>query len=100
MLDPRSLDIRRANQNPEFKPSLFEQSIILAKVRSLLNAAISGYPRMRADATLRNAMARIVFRGDVVPGAAAQAISGILSIGGVDQVSATFPDPAWRQATQ
>jgi hypothetical protein len=100
MLDPRSLDVRRTNRNPEFKPSLFEQSIILAKVRSFLNAAVNGYPRMSADATLRNAMARVVFRGDVVPDAATQAISGILSIGGVDQVNATFPDPAWRQVAK
>ena len=100
MLDPRSLDVRRTNRNPEFKPSLFEQSIILAKVRSFLNAAICEYPRMSADATLRNATARVVFRGDVVPDAATQAISGILSIGGVDQVNATFPDPAWRQVAK
>jgi hypothetical protein len=100
MPDARSLDVRRANRSPEFKPSLFEQSIILTKVRSFLNAAIIGYPRMSADATLRNAIARIVFRGDVAPDAAAQAISGILSIGGVDQVSATFPDPAVRQAAK
>lgn len=90
--DFRSLDVRRSNRNPEFKPSLFEQSIILAKVRGFLNAAISGYPRMSADATLRNAVARIVFRGDVAPDAAAQAISDILSIGGVDRVTATFPN--------
>ena len=100
MPDDRSLDVRRANRNPEFKPSLFEQSIILAKVRNCLNAAMGRYPRMSAEATLKNAIARLAFRGDVAPDAAAQAISGILSIGGVAQVSATFPDPGYRQAAK
>lgn len=100
LLDARSLDVRRANRNPEFKPSLFEQSIILAKVRNCLNAAIRGYPRMTAEATLRNAIARVFFRGDIAPDAATQAISAILSIGGVDQVSATFPEPGFRQAAK
>lgn len=75
-------------------PSLFEQSILLGKIRSTLTSANPRSAPLAASASLQKGIATFPIAPSTPPGAAAVAIAKILALDGVHSVRADFPPAA------
>jgi hypothetical protein len=82
-IGPDFLLASKKTTTPARTPSLFEQSILLGKIRSAL-------PRP-APASLKNGVATVSIPSQTPPGTAAVAIAKILALDGVNSVRAEFP---------
>ena len=86
-----SLRVSKKNSPPTQRPSLFEESILLGKIRGVLAPSASRSSRTAHAATFKNGIAAIAIPPSTQPGTAALAIAKILSLGGVNEVHASFP---------
>jgi hypothetical protein len=72
-------------------PSLFEESILLGKIRAALKS--SDATRFAATrVSFKNGIAEIAFQQDIPPETVASAIAKLLALDGVNQVHAFFPN--------
>jgi len=85
---PDSLRVSKKNPAPVAAPSLFEESILLGKIRGVLAPASS---RSSRPASFKNGVASFTIAPNTSPGAAALAIAKILALDGVNEVRAVFP---------
>jgi hypothetical protein len=85
---PDSLRVSKKNSPPAPAPSLFEESILLGKIRGVLAPAAS---RPSRPASFKNGVASVTIAPTTSPGTAALAIAKILSLDGVNEVHAVFP---------
>jgi hypothetical protein len=82
---PNSLRVSKKNSPPSPAPSLFEESILLGKIRGVLS------PSASRPATFKNGVANVTIPSTAAPGTAALAIAKILALDGVNEVRADFP---------
>ncbi len=85
---PDSLRVSKKNSPPAPSPSLFEESILLGKIRGALSPAAS---RGSRPATFSRGVASVSIPSATAPGTAALAIAKILALDGVNEVRAEFP---------
>ncbi|MFM8365347.1 MAG: hypothetical protein ACKOAS_09380 [Verrucomicrobiota bacterium] len=85
---PDSLRVSKKNSPPAPTPSLFEESILLGKIRGVFAPAAS---RSARPASLKNGVASLTIAPSTPPGTAALAIAKILALDGVNEVRAVFP---------
>ena len=88
-----SLNIRRLSTGADSKYSLFEQAILLGKIRSSLKRSLMESPTIASATTFQNGIVEIPFDATVLPYSAAGAVTQVLSVRGVNQINAHFPAP-------
>ena len=88
-----SLNIRRLSTGADSKYSLFEQAILLGKIRSSLKRSLMESPSIASATTFQNGIVEIPFDATVLPYSAAGAVTQVLSVRGVNQINAHFPAP-------
>lgn len=88
---PDVLIVRRTDVKMQ-APSLFEESIALASVRSRLKSSADFSPAVAEKSRLSNGTAIIPFDSSTPPDRAADAITRILAVNGVQSVRAVFSD--------
>jgi hypothetical protein len=88
-----SLNVRRLSTTADSKYSLFEQAILLGKIRSSLKRSLMESPAIASATTFQNGIVEIPFVATVLPYSAAGAVTQVLSIRGVNQINAHFTAP-------
>ena len=83
--------VSKKTSAPARTPSLFEQSILLGKIRGTLASASPRSPQLAQSASLKSGLATVSIPSATPPGTAALAIAKILALDGVDKVRAEFP---------
>lgn len=86
---PDVLIVRRTDIKMQ-APSLFEESIALASVRSKLKSSADFSPSVSEKARLSNGTAIVPFEGTTSPDRAADVITRLLAVNGVQSVRAVF----------
>ena len=87
------VSVCRSPRAAKIKSSLFEEAIVLAKIRSVIK---QGFPKKTANSNevqFHEGAAAVSFHSDTPVKAATSAIVRILGISGVNRVDATFPSP-------
>ena len=88
---PDVLIVRRTDVKTQ-APSLFEESIALASVRSRLKSSADFPPSVSEKSRLSNGTAIVPFDTTTPPDRAADAITRVLAVNGVQSVRAVFSD--------
>jgi hypothetical protein len=86
--------VSKKTSAPARTPSLFEQSILLGKIRGTLTSASPRSAQLAQSASLKNGLATISIPSSTPAGTAAVAIAKILALDGVTSVRANFPPSA------
>ena len=92
--EPDSLLVSKKNSAAARTPSLFEQSILLGKIRGTLTSSSPRSAHLAQSASLKNGLATISIPSSTPAGTAAVAIAKILALDGVTTVRADFPPSA------
>ncbi len=92
LLGSNSLRVSPKNRASRRLPSLFEESILLGKIRAALLSTNPASRRTASSASFQRGTATIFFDRDVTPETAATAVSRMISLDGVNEVRATFPN--------
>jgi hypothetical protein len=87
------VSICRSPRAAKIKSSLFEEAIVLAKIRSALKQELSKRRANSNEVQFHEGAAAISFHSDTAVKEATSAIVRILGISGVNRVDATFPSP-------
>ena len=88
------LSVCRSPRAAKIKSSLFEEAIVLAKIRSALKQELSKRRANSNEVQFHEGAAAISFRSDTPVKEATSAIVRILGISGVNRVDASFPSPS------
>jgi hypothetical protein len=88
------LSVCRSPRAAKIKSSLFEEAIVLAKIRSALKQELSKRRSNSNEVQFHDGAAAISFRSDTPVKEATSAIVRILGISGVNRVDASFPSPS------
>lgn len=88
------VSICRSPRAAKIKSSLFEEAIVLAKIRSALKQELSKRRSNSNEVQFHDGAAAISFRSDTPVKEATSAIVRILGISGVNRVDASFPSPS------
>jgi len=91
---PDFLSVCRSPRAAKIKSSLFEEAIVLAKIRSILNQELPKKTANSNEVQFYEGAAAISFHYDIPVKAATSAIVRILGISGVNRVDARFPSPS------
>lgn len=83
---PTALRVARIPLSTRPAPSLFEESILLGKIRAALKTSAA------SKASFKNGAARISLPDDTEPATAAAILEKLFSIDGVNEVRANFPN--------
>ncbi len=89
--DADSLSVCQSPRAAKIKSSLFEEAIVLAKIRSALKQELPKKPALLYEVQFHDGAAAVAFRSDTPLKAITSAIIKILGISGVHRVDATFP---------
>jgi len=87
------LSVCRSPRAAKIKSSLFEEAIVLAKIRSILNQELPKKTANSNEVQFHEGAAALSFHSDTPVKEATSAIVRILGISGVNRVDATFPSP-------
>ena len=87
------LSVCRSPRAAKIKSSLFEEAIVLAKIRSVLKQEFPKKTANSNEVQFHEGAAAVSFHSDTPVKAATSAIVRILGISGVNRVDATFPSP-------
>ena len=87
------VSICRSPRAAKIKSSLFEEAIVLAKIRSALKQELSKRRANSNEVQFHEGAAAISFHSDTDVKESTSAIVRILGISGVNRVDATFPSP-------
>ena len=85
-ISPTSLRVAEIPISTRPAPSLFEESILLGKIRAALKTSAD------SKASFKNGAAGISLPGDIAPATASALIKKLFSIDGVTEVRANFPN--------
>ena len=88
------LSVCRSPRAAKIKSSLFEEAIVLAKIRSALKQELSKRRANSNEVQFHEGAAAISFHSDTPVKEATSAIVRILGISGVNRVDASFPSPS------
>ena len=88
------LSVCRSPRAAKIKSSLFEEAIVLAKIRSALKQELSKRRSNSNEVQFHEGAAAISFHSDTPVKEATSAIVRILGISGVNRVDASFPSPS------
>ena len=88
------VSICRSPRAAKIKSSLFEEAIVLAKIRSALKQELSKRRANSNEVQFHEGAAAISFHSDTPVKEATSAIVRILGISGVNRVNASFPSPS------
>ena len=88
------VSICRSPRAAKIKSSLFEEAIVLAKIRSALKQELSKRRANSNEVQFHDGAAAISFHSDTSVKEATSAIVRILGISGVNRVDASFPSPS------
>ena len=88
------LSVCRSPRAAKIKSSLFEEAIVLAKIRSALKQELSKRRANSNEVQFHDGAAAISFHSDTAVKEATSAIVRILAISGVNRVDASFPSPS------
>ena len=91
---PDFLSVCRSPRAAKIKSSLFEEAIVLAKIRSVLKQELPKKTTNSNEVQFYEGVAAISLHADTPVIAATSAIVRILGIGGVSRVDARFPSPS------
>ncbi len=91
--DANSLSVCQSPRAAKIKSSLFEEAIVLAKIRSALKKELPKKPTFLYEVQFHDGTAVVAFRSDASVKTLTSAIVKILRISGVNRVDATFPSP-------
>jgi hypothetical protein len=92
LLGSSSLRVSPKNRTARRLPALFEESILLGKIRAVLQSANPPSRRTASSASFQGGIATISFDRDIAPKTAAAAVSRMISLDGVNEVRANFPN--------
>ena len=87
------VSVCRSPRAPKIKSSLFEEAIVLAKIRSVIKQEFPKKTANSNEVQFHEGAAAVSFHSDTPVKAATSAIVRILGISGVNRVDATFPSP-------
>ena len=90
LLGSNSLRVSPKNRTARRLPALFEESILLGKIRAVLQSANPASRRTASSASFQGGIATISFDRDIAPETAAAAVSRMISLDGVHEVRANF----------
>lgn len=85
-ISPTSLRVAEIPLSTRRAPSLFEESILLGKIRATLKTSAA------SKASFKNGTAVISLPGNIAPATASGIIEKLFSIDGVNEVRANFPN--------
>ena len=85
-ISPTSLRVAEIPLSTRPAPSLFEESILLGKIRAALKTSPA------SQISFKNGAASISLPGDIAPASGAAIIEKLFSIDGVNEVRANFPN--------
>ena len=88
------LSVCRSPRAAKIKSSLFEEAIVLAKIRSALKQELSKRRANSNEVQFHEGAAALSFHSDTPVKEATSAIVRILGISGVNRVDASFPSPS------
>ena len=88
------LSVCRSPRAAKIKSSLFEEAIVLAKIRSVLKQELPKKTTHSNEVQFHEGAAAISFHSDTPVKEATSAIVRILGISGVNRVDASFPSPS------
>ena len=88
------LSVCRSPRAAKIKSSLFEEAIVLAKIRSALKQELSKRRSNSNEVQFHDGAAAISFHSNTPVKEATSAIVRILGISGVNRVDASFPSPS------
>lgn len=88
-----SLSVCRAPRAAKITSSLFEEAIVLAKIRSALKQELPPKKPILYEVQFHEGTAALTFQSDTDVKTITSAIVRILGIRGVNRVDATFPSP-------
>ena len=88
------VSVCRSPREAKIKSSLFEEAIVLAKIRSALKQELSKRRANSNEVQFHEGAAAISFHSDTPVKEATSAIVRILGISGVNRVDASFPSPS------
>ena len=88
------LSVCRSPRAAKIKSSLFEEAIVLAKIRSILNQELPKKTANSNEVQFHEGAAAISFHSDTPVKEATSAIVRTLGISGVNRVDASFPSPS------
>ena len=91
---PDFLSVCRSPRAAKIKSSLFEEAIVLAKIRSALKQELSKRRANSNEVQFHEGAAAISFHSDTPVKEATSDIVRILGISGVNRVDASFPSPS------
>jgi len=91
---PDLLSVCRSPRATKIRSSLFEEAIVLAKIRSVLKQEFPKKTANSNEVQFHEGAAAISFHSDTPVKAATSAIVRILGISGVNRVDARFPSPS------
>lgn len=90
---PNSIRIAKRTKSPQPARSLFEESILLGKIRATLKSGTAASNAPAPKSTFKDGTATISFPAGFQPDSAAPVIAKCLSIEGVETVQVVFPNP-------
>jgi hypothetical protein len=93
-IDSESLLVSKKNSTPARTSSLFEESILLGKIRSALTSTAPHSAPLAKSASLKNGLATVPISPSTPPGTAAVTIAKILALDGITAARVKFQPPA------